>query len=37
MIKQVSIKLYVQTSENIVDELSRPIYIIYRIYYKVTK
>ena len=32
-----SIKLYVQTLEDIVDELSGPIQIIYRIYYKVTK
>jgi len=32
-----SIKLYVQTPEDIVDELSGPIQIIYRIYYKVTK
>ena len=32
-----SIKLYVQIPEDIVDELSGPIQIIYRIYYKVTK
>ena len=32
-----SIKSYVQTPKDIVDELSGPIQIIYRIYYKVTK
>jgi len=32
-----SIKLYVQTLEDIVDELSGPIHITYRIYYKIKK